>query len=61
METEQKNIVGVIVGLSIGGSEDEHFVFRDSEGTVDSLDLDREAAKKYSNNTYRKLYLEDVE
>ena len=53
--------VGAIVGLSKDGINDTHFIFKNWRITVDSLNPNRPAAKKYKENTYRILSLEDVE
>ena len=49
------SIVGVIVGLTKDGKRDQHFVYKNTEHTVDSLSPDRPSAKKYTENSYRKL------
>ena len=50
--------VGVILGLTKNGINDQHFVFKNENGITDSLSPTREAAKDYTERSYRQLSIE---
>ncbi len=55
---ETDKTVGMIVGLTKNGKDDQHFVFKDENGITDSLSPTREAAKDYTERSYRQLSIE---
>ena len=46
---------GAIVGLTKSGRKDEHFIYKNWDMSIDSLDPNRSAARRYTENSYRIL------
>lgn len=56
----KKMITSEILGLTKNGKYDQHFVYKNETGITDSLSPTREAAKYYSERSYRLLSIESM-
>ena len=53
--TSGQAVGGAIVGLTKDGESDRHFVYKNWDKTIDSLDPKRPSAKKFMERSYRIL------